>query len=81
MKLTANEDSITIRWDKVPEAEKYRVYKCINGKLKLVGETTKRSVRINVTKSGKEYSYAVKAYVNGEWTKVYKSDLVTVTAK
>ena len=81
VKLTANKGSITIKWNKVPKAEKYRVYKYVNGKLKLITETTKRAVRITGTKPGKEYSYAVKAYVNGEWTKVYKSDLVTVTAK
>ena len=81
VKITANKGSITLKWNKVPEATKYRVYKYVNGKLRLVTETTKRSVRITGTKSGKEYSYAVKAYVDGKWTKVYGSDIATVTAK
>ncbi len=81
VKLTANKDSITIGWKSVPGAAKYKVYKYVNGKLKLVTETTKHTVRITGTKSGKEYSYAVKAYVDGKWTKVYTSDIATVTAK
>ena len=81
VKITANKGSISLKWDKVPGATKYRVYKYVNGKLKLVTETTKRSVRINGTKSGKEYTYAVKAFINGKWTKVYTSDLASVKAK
>ena len=81
VKITANKGSITLKWNKVPEATKYRVYKYVNGKLKLVTETTKRSVKINGTKAGKEYTYAVKAYVDGKWTKVYTGDLASVTAK
>ena len=81
VKITANKGSISLKWNKVPEATKYRVYKYVNGKLKLVTETTKRSVKINGTKSGKEYTYAVKALIDGKWTKVYTSDLATVKAK
>ena len=81
VKITANKGSITLKWNKVPEATKYRVYKYVNGKLGLVTETTKRSVKINGTKAGKEYTYAVKAYVDGKWTKVYTGDLASVTAK
>ena len=50
----------------------------MDGKLKLVTETAKRAVRITGTKAGKEYSYA---YVDGKWTTVYTSDIVTVKAK
>ena len=81
VKITANKGSISLKWNKVPEAEKYRIYKLVNGKLRLVTETTKNAVRITGTKAGKEYSYAVKAYVDGKWTKVYTSDVVSVTAK
>ncbi len=81
VKITANNGSIMLRWSKVPGAEKYRVYKYVNGKLRFVTETEKRAVRITGTKAGKEYSYAVKALVDGKWTKVYTSDIATVTAK
>ena len=81
VKLTASKGSVMIKWSKVPGATKYRVYKYVNGSLKLITETTKSAVRVTGTKSGKEYSYAVKAYVDGKWTKVYGSDIATVTAK
>ena len=79
--LTADEGSITISWSKVENAEKYKVFKYVNGKLRLVTETAKRAICINGTKAGKEYSYAVKAYVDGKWTTVSTSDIVTVKAK
>ena len=81
VKITANKGSITFKWNKVPEAEKYRVYKLVNGKLRLVTETTNNAVCITGTKAGKEYSYAVKAYVDGKWTTVSTSDIATVKAK
>ncbi len=81
VKITANKGSISLKWNKVPEATKYRVYKYVNGKLKLVTETTKRSVKINGTKSGKEYTYAVKALIDGEWTKIYTGDLASIVSK
>ena len=79
--LTSNEGSISVKWNKVEGTEKYRVYKYVNGKLKYLGEVGGTSARLTDTAAGKKYTIAVKAYVNGEWTKVYKSDLVTVTAK
>ena len=58
----------------------YRVMKKTSSGYKLVTETEKNSVRISKVKSGK-YTYAVQALVDGEWTKVYKSDLASVTAE
>ncbi len=85
LRLTSdNQDgksSIAIKWNKVPGSTKYKVYKYVNGKLKFLTETTKRSVLIIGTKPGNEYTYAVKAYVDGKWTDVYESDLASVTAK
>ena len=63
-------------------ATAYRVYKYVNGKLKLLTEVKDlAAIRLTNTKAGKEYTFAVKAYVNGEWTKVYTSDLVSAVAK
>ena len=74
---------IRIKWAEVEGATKYKVCKYVNGKLKTVTELDgdQLSVRITGTKAGKKYSYAVKAYVDGKWTKVYTSDVVSVTAK
>ena len=63
------------------EAEEYKIYKVVNGKLKLLATTKGTSARINGVKSGTAYTYAVKALVNGEWTTVKASDVVSVTAK
>ena len=79
--LTADEGSIAVRWNKVDNAEKYGLYKYVNGKQELVTETEKNAVRFIGTKAGRKYSFAVKAYVNGEWTKVYSNDIATVTAR
>ena len=80
IKLTADKNSISVRWNKVPGATKYRVYKYVDGKLKLLTELSKNSLRITNTKAGKKYTFAVRALVNGEWTKVYNSDLASITA-
>ena len=81
MKATSKNGAVTLKWNKVPGATKYRVYKYVNGSLKLITDTTKNAVRITGTKAGKKYSYAVKALVDGKWTKVYTSDIVSVKAK
>lgn len=73
--------SITLRWDKVPGAGKYKVYRYVNGRLKPVAETSKTAVRIGGVKSGKEYTYAVKAYAGGRWTKLNTADLVSIKAR
>lgn len=77
----AKNGGITLKWDRVPGATKYKVCRYMNGKLKELIVTEKTAVRLTNAKSGRTYSFAVRAYVNGKWTKVYKSDLVTAKAK
>jgi len=79
-KATVKDGKVTIKWAKVEGATMYRVMKKTSSGYKLVTETEKNSVRISKVKSGK-YTYAVQALVDGEWTKVYKSDLASVTVK
>ena len=89
LKLTTGKNSTTgksfirLKWAKVDGATKYRVYKLVNGKLKTVTEldADHLTLKINGTKSGKEYTYAVKALIDGKWTKVYTGDLASVKAK
>ncbi|MBQ3841292.1 MAG: hypothetical protein II820_01230 [Ruminiclostridium sp.] len=80
VKLTSKDGKVTASWKKVPNATGYRIYKLVNGKMKLVTETENAAVRFKA-KSGKKYTFAVSACVNGEWTKLYKSDRVSITAK
>ncbi len=75
--LTAKADDsgrVTLKWDAQDGATKYRVYKVVNGKLKKLGTTTKTSARVKGTAGDK---FAVKAYIDGKWTKVSKADVVT----
>lgn len=58
-------------------AEKYAVYKYVNGKTVKLIETTKRTVKINKLSPDTKYKYIVRAYVDGEWTTAKKSDIVT----
>ena len=78
---TATKNSIKLKWNAVSGATKYRVYKIVNGKAKLVIETTKHGLNINKVKSDTEYQYIVRAYVDGSWTSMKKSDIVTVKTK
>mgnify|MGYP004632779371 FL=1 len=77
-KPTATKNSIKLTWEAVPEAEKYAIYKYVDGKAVKLAEVKGTSVRINKLSPDTEYSYIVSAYVDGEWTKMYKSDIVTV---
>lgn len=81
VKAEAGENFVRLSWDKVSGAEKYAVYKVVNGKAKKLGETEKLSVKINGLKSGKEYQYVVRSYADGKWSSMKKSDIVTVTAE
>lgn len=77
----ATENSVTIKWNAVEGAEKYKVYKYVDGKLKAVGTTTKTSAKIGKLDSETEYGFAVKAYVDGKWTSVKMADVVYATTK
>ena len=76
--LTAKADEdgyVILKWNAVDGAEKYRVFRVEDGKLKKIGTTSKTSARVNGTAGDK---FAVRAYVDGKWTKVTKADIVTV---
>lgn len=73
--LKLSDGKISLKWEEVPGAEKYAVYRKSGGKVKKVRETTKLSAVIKAGKDDK--GYAVKAYVDGEWTKLTSKDIVT----
>ena len=81
VKATAGKNSARLSWKAVPGAEKYAVYKYVNSKAVKLAEIEKTSVTIKKLKSGKAYSYIVRAYVDGKWTEMKKSDVVTVKAQ
>ena len=81
VKATSTENSIKLTWRAVPNAEKYAVYRYVDGKAVKLAETTKLSVIIKGLKPDTECKYIVSAYVDGEWTSMKKSDIVTIKTK
>ena len=81
LKASVKDSKITLKWSEVNNATKYGIYKRVDGEWKLVKMTKKLTLTLSGAKPGKSYKFAVRAYVNGKWTKVYKSDLVTAKAK
>lgn len=81
VKATSTENSIKLTWQAVPNAEKYAIYKYVDGKAVKLCETEKLAVRINKLTPDTEYQYIVRAYVDGEWTSMKKSDIVTIKTK
>ena len=70
----------TLKWQPVDNAEKYAIYLVKDGKAAKLKETEKRAAAY-VLESGKEYQFAVSAYVDGKWTTMKTSDIVKVTAE
>lgn len=77
-KAASTENSIKLTWQAVPNAEKYAICKYVDGKAVKLCETEKLAVRINKLTPDTEYQYIVRAYVDGKWTTMTKSDIVTV---
>ncbi len=77
----STETTVTLKWGKIDGAEKYAVYKYVNGKAKKIIETEKMAVKIKGLEPETEYSYIVRAYIDGEWTTMTKSDIITVETK
>ena len=77
-KAASTENSIKLTWQAVPNAEKYAICKYVDGKAVKLCETEKLAVRINKLAPDTEYQYIVRAYVDGKWTTMTKSDIVTV---
>lgn len=57
-----SQGSYKLTWDKIPKASRYEIYQKKNdGSYKLLKETTCTSIKLNNIKSGKEYTFAIKA--------------------
>ena len=74
---TPLENKIRLDWEIVPGAEKYGIYRYVDGKAVKLAETYKHAVNVIGLSSDKEYKFIVRAYVNGEWTGMKESDIVT----
>lgn len=77
----ANGTKASLSWTAVDGATKYRVCEYKDGKLVKIKDTTKLKTTVSGLKSGKTYRYAVRAYVDGKWTTVKKTEIKSVKIK
>lgn len=78
---TSTKTKVQLKWNRISGATKYRVYQYKDGKLYGLKTVTGTSTSIKGLKSGRTYKFAVRAYVNGKWTKVRTSDIVKIKTK
>ena len=81
LKATVKSGQVTLKWSAVDGATKYQVLLYTNGKYKAVKTLKKTSLKISGLTGGTKYKYAVRAYVNGKWTKIEKPAILTIKAK
>ena len=79
--FTSGKGTVGLNWSAVNGAEKYRVYYFADGKWTYAGERTELGMYVRNLTSGKKYGFAVKAYVDGQFTDVTSSDIIYVTAE
>ena len=81
VKAESTENSAILTWQSVPDAEKYAIHKYADGKAVKLCEAEKRAVKITRLSPDTEYQYIVSAYVDGKWTTMLRSDIVTIRTK
>ncbi len=77
--VTAGTEEVALTWSAVQGASQYAVYTYLNNKWELKGTTTACNMTVKSLTGGTNYGFAVKAYVNGEWSD--PSDKVYATPK
>ena len=77
--VTAGTEQATVAWSAVSGATKYEVFTYLNDKWTSHGTTTACNMTVKNLTGGTSYGFAVKAYVNGEWSD--PSDKVYATPK
>ncbi len=76
-----SDNTIRLEWDKIEGAEKYGVYRIVNGKAKKLWEGKKCALNIKGLKSETEYQFIVRAYIDDKWTSMNTSDIVAAKTK
>ncbi len=70
---------IRLEWNKVHFAQKYAVYKVVDGKAVQLWTGRSRALKIKGLESGTEYQYIIRAYIDGEWTTMTTNDIITAS--
>lgn len=65
---TAGANSVTLKWNWLAGATKYRVQRYVNNTWKTIASPTAETYTNSGLKAGETYSYRVLGYIAGEWT-------------
>ena len=76
----SDKNSVTLRWQDMG-AEKYNIYKYVDGKAVKIGSVNGTSVKIKNLYADTEYKFIVTAVIDGKEAAMMKSDIVTVKTK
>ena len=78
IRTVSGDTYIVLRWDAVEGAERYRVYKYIDGEYTIVDSyVDSTDLAVGNLINGTKYGFKIKAYVNGIWSAA--SEMVWVT--
>ncbi len=96
LKAVFKNGKIVLSWNGIEGAEQYRIVQKVGGKTKIIKTTEKRKCSLTkaftvdkksgeivkkMLVGGKKYTFAVRAYVNGKWTKITDASKKTVKVK
>ena len=69
LKATAGNRSVKLTWDRIDDADRYAVYKYVDGKYTTLTSTlTMNSYTVTGLTNGVKVGFKVKAYANGKWS-------------
>ena len=79
---TAGDKQVTLKWNTVSGATKYAVSRYDGSKyIEINYKVTGTSYTVKNLKNGTKYQFLVQSYVNGEWSAISKTLLVSATPK
>lgn len=83
LKVTPSKNSVSLKWSKVSNCDKYYIYSynTKTKKLDFLKETTKNSYKFSSLKSSVKYSYVVRAIKTVKKTKYYSADSSVVATQ
>ncbi len=78
---TAGEGKVTLSWNAISGATKYRVFTYMNGKYATLGDTSATEYVADGLTAGTKYGFLVRAYANKVWSEFSAADVVYATPK
>ena len=76
---TPGVEKVTLNWNAVTGATKYRVFSYLNGTYTSHTEVSGTTYTVSGLTAGTKYGFVIRAYVNGKWTSFSTNDIVYAT--